>query len=529
MATATQVSETTEACAKGMVLFVHGIDGNFNSTWSFDGKPENFWPTWLASDFPDLCVSSIGYDASSTGWRGFSMSLIERATNLIHYLATRCTGDCPIVFICHSLGGLVVKQMLRTAYDSNRNEYLGLATRLRGIMFLSTPHSGSDLASAERYVRWIYRSTQLLQNLQSNSDFLINLNHWFRDNIDKLAISVETLAESRDTFGVRVVADTDPGIRNRRPIPVDADHISICKPASRDSEIYTSACAFVRNCVNVKVESPPLVKIVIKVDGDPRSLTNDMFCELLEAAIQMAQIGPPVKVSGPRSGCVEFEMSLQPKDADKLLSAVRLGLLDSLGIIEARVVEDANTEARREVRMAIPMKRIPPRFAIYDPPTLRYTLVCHLAYIDGFDQLGRDTARVLPPETASLESCVVFVRRQEVMFKSGGATWCYYAQCNLIPNGYKYTTKLLTNETTDLHELAFNLVQNADTARRASSGRLSLEDARVIADNIDSSVRFLLHDSLFNSDGTCQLHVGPHLRWTVLHWEPEVSFGRYPL
>src|SRR6202012_5237465 len=83
-------------------------------TWSVG---DSFWPEWLADDVKGLAVYSIGYDASPIAWFGGAMPLLDRATNVLALLETEGVAEAPIVFICHSLGGLVVKQMLRNGND----------------------------------------------------------------------------------------------------------------------------------------------------------------------------------------------------------------------------------------------------------------------------------------------------------------------------------------------------------------------------------------------------------------------------
>jgi hypothetical protein len=48
--------------------------------------------------------------------------------------------------------------------------------------------------------------------------------------------------KTKDAILVVSADSADPGIGKTRPIPVDADHISICKPSDRDSFIFTSLC-----------------------------------------------------------------------------------------------------------------------------------------------------------------------------------------------------------------------------------------------------------------------------------------------
>ncbi len=51
----------------------------------------------------------------------------------------------PIVFIYHSLGGIVVKKALVIAHEHDLNlDYKDILDNTRGIAFLGVPHKGSD-------------------------------------------------------------------------------------------------------------------------------------------------------------------------------------------------------------------------------------------------------------------------------------------------------------------------------------------------------------------------------------------------
>ena len=92
------------------VIFVHGLDGDPISTWSFDQRQS--WIGSIRSKYPRARISSLQYRLRSSGWFGGSMPLTTRSRNVLAVLDGELS-DTPIVFVCHSYGGLLVKQPRR--------------------------------------------------------------------------------------------------------------------------------------------------------------------------------------------------------------------------------------------------------------------------------------------------------------------------------------------------------------------------------------------------------------------------------
>ncbi|MEV7099746.1 hypothetical protein AB0M80_43715 [Amycolatopsis sp. NPDC051045] len=231
------------------VVFVHGLDGDPRESWS--GKQQNsFWPGWLAQDVPGAGVWSLGYDAASSRWIGNAMPIQDRAINLLAQLENHGIGQRPLCFVTHSMGGLVVKEMLLHAAEG-RAGYAEFATATRGVVFLATPHTGSDVVTRTivKALGVVYRKTSAVDALERNSAHLRQLNDRYRDWIAQRDVQVEhrVFYETQPTRGVQVVdADSaNPGLPGQRPIPVDADHIGICKPADTGGVVYGQVKLFV--------------------------------------------------------------------------------------------------------------------------------------------------------------------------------------------------------------------------------------------------------------------------------------------
>jgi hypothetical protein len=233
------------------VVFVHGLDGDARTTWHPKGDASRFWPAWLAEDVPGIAVWSLGYEVSASAWTGHSMPLADRATHALATLETQGLGNKPIVFICHSLGGLLVKQMLRHALDFGVPAWKDIAKQTRGIVFLSTPHSGSDISGWMKHLGTLLRLTVSVDELQAHDPRLRELNTWFRNCPLVPGMGIQAYCEKRTVAGLLVVNESsaDPGLQGVVPIPVDEDHVSICKPDSREKLVFSRVKKFVGDLV----------------------------------------------------------------------------------------------------------------------------------------------------------------------------------------------------------------------------------------------------------------------------------------
>ncbi len=185
-----KISNCDNAERKADVIFIHGLGGDAYGTWQKDDKDENCWPKWLGEELPYIGVWSLQYSASPTAWKGTTMPIYWRSGNVLEKMKVRQFGVRPIIFICHSLGGLLAKQILRAAYDSTDNKYKQIAEKTCGIVFIATPHSGSDHAKWLQYLKLFSRPTETIEELDADNPRLMELNSWFKkhENTKKIKL-----------------------------------------------------------------------------------------------------------------------------------------------------------------------------------------------------------------------------------------------------------------------------------------------------------------------------------------------------
>ncbi|MDN3922515.1 CDC27 family protein [Roseateles violae] len=213
----------------------------------------------MSEDIAGLGIWLVGYPAPKTNWGGIALALPDRADNVLaRLLVEPRLANGNVIFVVHSLGGLVVEQLLRSAdrdAESNGRAQDFLA-RVRRIAFLGTPHRGAILANLAVALRMLLlRPSAATRDLLLGSPQLKDLNRWYRKKSQASGIEHLLLAEGRpervlginlhETFGKVVWSDSaDPGLPEL-PITVDESHTTICKPDSRETDVYVLLKEFI--------------------------------------------------------------------------------------------------------------------------------------------------------------------------------------------------------------------------------------------------------------------------------------------
>jgi hypothetical protein len=276
------------------VVFVHGLGGDPFGTWRHGDDEITSWPHWLAEEYGErIGVWSFGYPASkSTAPRlkealkkllrrpydedaGYSMPLPDRASNALDIMAKQGIGQRPYIFIVHSLGGLLVKYLLNLARDTDEaSEKRALITNCKAVLFLATPHQGSNLATLVSKFR-VYFPSITIDELRENDSHLRRLYQWYRRFAPKYQINTRSFYESRATGGVVVVVtpdSADPGTIGEEPVPLDADHLAISRPKRKDDAVVLEA----KKLINDQLDNDqlPLNPQVLKSDLSDGSIPD---------------------------------------------------------------------------------------------------------------------------------------------------------------------------------------------------------------------------------------------------------------
>lgn len=208
-----------------VIVFVHGLFGDATSTWTCAAG--SYWPRMLLSDhaFDDSDIYVAAYDTPYVGNR---MTIDEIVANLDNRLeADHVFDHRDVIFVAHSLGGLVVQRFLIT-----HREY---AKQVSFIYFFSTPETGAQIAN----IGALFSQDPLLRELfpGDGNDYLQNLEaEWRAANFGN--IFRYCAYEKRTTRGILVV-DRLSGTRDcGKTFPMNENHLTIVKPCSTRDDTY---------------------------------------------------------------------------------------------------------------------------------------------------------------------------------------------------------------------------------------------------------------------------------------------------
>lgn len=100
------------------IVIIHGLNGDATKSWT-NPETKAFWPKdFLPDDVPEARVLTFGYNADAA-FGNTTADIVDHAKDLLGSLIDKREEVNeelrPIIFIAHSLGGIVVKQVRNCA------------------------------------------------------------------------------------------------------------------------------------------------------------------------------------------------------------------------------------------------------------------------------------------------------------------------------------------------------------------------------------------------------------------------------
>ncbi|KAL8918427.1 MAG: hypothetical protein Q9208_007332 [Pyrenodesmia sp. 3 TL-2023] len=239
---------------------------------SKEGNPELvYWPKHLLPEtLPSARVLVYGYDTKVRHALGAPISkntVYDIALDFLGSLeAQRRQEPCrPLVFIAHSLGGIVVKELLRRSYGfSDRQPHLHhIYKATSAVIFFGTPHGGADPRGfREHLIEQVARAAGLTVNEQIVSTLLPNSERLreLRDEFGSLARRQSWVVYSfQEQYGVqllggkKVVEDVSSCLGNAEleiTQHIASDHRDMCRFSGLHDLEYTKVAAALEHIKN---------------------------------------------------------------------------------------------------------------------------------------------------------------------------------------------------------------------------------------------------------------------------------------
>ena len=211
---------------------------------------------WLAEEdgLSSYRIFTYGYNSNFKG-AGTNLNIIDFAKDLLFQMLVFSDGlgedqipigRQPIIFVAHSMGGLVVKKAY--VLGKHDSQYAHIILKTHGIMFLATPHRGAHYA---KILNNILSTAPLgappkayVEDLDIHSRTLQDINEQFRASCGDLSL-VSFFETLKTSFGITkaIVVEKESGVLGypqETSNPLNADHHTICKFKSREDANYIS-------------------------------------------------------------------------------------------------------------------------------------------------------------------------------------------------------------------------------------------------------------------------------------------------
>ncbi|MCJ1434246.1 hypothetical protein MMC27_003613 [Xylographa pallens] len=246
-----------DAVAKVDIVFLHGLTGRWDETWTYtEDDLSVFWPKDLLSgDIGNARIFSFGYDADAVNLRHrvSNETISHHADSLLLKLErerrTNARRMRRIVFVAHSLGGLVVEKALCLSQHKAEPHLRRIAESSMGLIFFGTPHLGADLAAWAKAGAGLAsllkrNNSKIIEVLEPSSEMLADI----RDGMGELfriryerrdSLLIACFWEALPVTGVGEIVSRQSAIwPGHYKTAIHADHMNMTKFASTEDEGY---------------------------------------------------------------------------------------------------------------------------------------------------------------------------------------------------------------------------------------------------------------------------------------------------
>ncbi|KAK3941378.1 hypothetical protein QBC46DRAFT_431135 [Diplogelasinospora grovesii] len=217
-----------------------------------------FWPRdLLPNECPNSRILVYGYDTKVTKYMAGATNkntVFSHSKDMLFALGREREQGRPLIFVAHSLGGIVVKEMLARSSASTEKELNDVIDSTAAVIFLGTPHRRSpDLAALGEWARGLISAfrmetnASILDALGLRTTDLERAQEAFSALWQKHDFRVKTFQEGLGLTGVnlgvlgnKVVPDYSSVIGDAREQAetLQANHMEMCRFHGADDPNY---------------------------------------------------------------------------------------------------------------------------------------------------------------------------------------------------------------------------------------------------------------------------------------------------
>ena len=310
-------------------------------------------------------VLTFGYSANATAFYGVRSAdrIQQHAQTLVADIqADRSLEGCsqrPLIFVCHGLGGILVKKAL--AYSSTRTskhvEHLySIFVSTFGILFFGTPHNGTEKGKyigqgqgrVSSGMALSQKESELQLAVQKDSETLQAITDQFSSLMKQFHIfffweELESYIQDRNRFVVEEVSAA-PIIDNTERAGIAANHAQMVRFSDKHTSSYRTVVeALVRYCR----QAPPIIsrRWQQAVESLTKTWSNEAF-ELVGTAFDVHHNNRPFQY--------ERKLSERPQNKHfyipQVVSSIFTGREDVSREVEEALLAPEDRDATRQQR-----------------------------------------------------------------------------------------------------------------------------------------------------------------------------------
>lgn len=257
-----------------LVVFVHGVTGG-TETW--EGPSGRSWPRIVAEDpvFENADILVYEYPSPAL-WSSYSVGgLADRLAIDLRNHAIGVSNYSQVVFVAHSLGGVVVRQMLLDATDDMRN-------RVAGLFLFGSPMGGSI------YANWasFFSSNRQIIQLERSADPDRITNRLVKDWINR-GLTLKSFCAYELARPIVVERSSVQPLCNSSLRELNVGHFDLVKPANGHSDQHRLLQDWYTTLLNEQthftLEEEEHARILVTSCSGDRDYTEDISRTVMRA------------------------------------------------------------------------------------------------------------------------------------------------------------------------------------------------------------------------------------------------------